>query len=135
MKSKAPIVYYLVFPLMLILPIMAIIKVTQFIAPVYIIGYLAMISFITVLAYKSDKRKAESNSWRTPEAKLHLYELLGGWVAGFFSQRIFRHKISKVEYQAEFWLIAVIHQYIAFDYLQNWKCSKAIFHFIEPTLK
>ncbi|MBC8206823.1 MAG: DUF1294 domain-containing protein [Kiritimatiellales bacterium] len=135
MKSKAPIVSYLIFPVMLILPIMAIIRITQSIDIIYVVGYLGVISVITVFAYKSDKRKAESNSWRTPEATLHLYEFLGGWAAGFCSQRIFRHKISKKGYQSGFWFIAVIHQYMAFDYMQDWKFARAAFQFIEAILK
>jgi len=134
MKQKSPIVYYLIFPFMLILPIKAIIRITESIDLLYVAGYLAGISLITVFAYKFDKRKAESNSWRIPEAALHLYEFLGGWVAAFFSQRIFRHKISKTEYQFGFWFIAVIHQYMAFDYMQNWKFSRGAFQFIEPIL-
>jgi uncharacterized membrane protein YsdA (DUF1294 family) len=135
MKKKSSFVSHLFFPFALILPIMAIIRITQSIDVIYVVGYLAVISIITVVAYKSDKRKAESNSWRTPEATLHLFEFLGGWVAAFCSQRIFRHKISKEEYQFGFWSIAVIHQYMAYDFMQNWKFSKAVFHFIEPILK
>ena len=114
---------------------MAIIRITQSIDVIYVIGYLAVVSLITAIAYKSDKRKAELNAWRIPESILHLLEFIGGWVAAFCSQRIFRHKISKEEYQFEFWSIAAIHQYIAFDFMQNWKFSRAIFHFIEPILK
>ncbi len=135
MKSEKRNIHYLIFPFMLILPVMAIIRISQSIDAIYIAGYLALISIVTVLAYRSDKRRAELNAWRIPESKLHLYEFLGGWVAAFFSQRIFRHKISKQDYQFGFWFIAIVHQCMAFDFMQQWKYSRAVFKFMEPILK
>jgi uncharacterized membrane protein YsdA (DUF1294 family) len=134
-KSNRTIIPYLVLPLMLVLPIMALIKIAQSIALLYLLAYLLGVSSLTVYLYWSDKRKAESNAWRTPETTLHLHEFLGGWAAAFFAQRIFRHKISKEDYQFAFWFIGCLHQYLSFDYLHNWKLSIAAFHFIEPILK
>ena len=118
-----------------ILPSCAIYKASKTIDPLYIGIYLTCISTITLYSYWSDKKKAKNNSWRTPESTLHLLELFGGWVAAFFSQRLFRHKISKNEYQVGFWLISVIHQYVSFDYLNEWRYSQATYKFIVAILK
>lgn len=118
-----------------VLPACAIYKVSKVIDPVYIGVYLLLISIITVYSYWSDKRKAKSDLWRTPESTLHLLELAGGWVAAFFSQRLFRHKISKKEYQFVFWVIAVIHQYVSFDFMNDWRYSQAAYDFVKLIFK
>ena len=134
-KTTHRVIPYLVFPVALILPAMALVKIVEHIDIVYVTGYLVVVSLLTIYSYWSDKRKAEANLLRTPESTLFLLELMGGWAAGFFSQRIFRHKISKEEYQSLFWSIAVIHQYLAFDYLHQWNYTTKVFQFIEPILK
>ena len=118
-----------------ILPAYAIQKASKTIEPKYIAMYLAAISAVTIYAYWSDKKKAEKESWRTKESTLHLLELAGGWFAAFFSQRIFRHKVSKKKYQVGFWMIAVIHNCASFDYVNDWHYAKAAFKFIESILK
>ena len=119
----------------IILPAYAIKKVTETIEPKYVVIYLFAISAVTVFAYWSDKKKAKNESWRTPESTLHSLELAGGWLAAFFSQRIFSHKISKKEYQFGFWMIAVLQHYAAFDYLNEWHYTKAAWNVVEPILK
>lgn len=56
-----------------------------------------------------DKRSAEKGEWRTPEWKLHLLEMLGGYLGSFAAQRFCRHKIKKVSYQITFWIIVLVH--------------------------
>ena len=114
-----------------ILPACAIHKASKTIDLKFIAVYFVAISAGTAFAYWSDKRKAKTDSWRTPESTLHALELAGGWLAAFFSQRVFRHKISKRKYQITFWTIAVIHQYAAFDYLNDWHYTRAAFEFIK----
>ena len=116
--------------LAIILPACAIRKASKTIEPQYIAIYLVTISAVMIYAYWSDKKKAEKKIWRIPESTLHLLELAGGWFAAFFSQRIFRHKISKKKYQVGFWMIAVIHNYASFDYINDWHYTKAAFEFI-----
>lgn len=118
-----------------ILPSYAVNKASQTIESKYIVLYLSLISTFTAYSYWADKRKAKRDLWRTPESSLHLLEFAGGWVAAFFSQRIFRHKVSKKDYQTGFWGIAVIHQYASFDFMNEWRYTQAVFKFIEPILK
>jgi len=87
--------------------------------------YLAIVSGLTYFLYGFDKWSARTGRWRTPESTLHLAELAGGWPAAFIAQRRFRHKTAKASYQVTFWLIAMVHQYIAADYMTGWSMAKA----------
>ncbi len=69
----------------------------------------AVMSLVTAVAYVRDKRAARHGAGRTPEATLHVLELLGGWPGGLLMQRLIRHKNAKVAYQAVFWLIVALH--------------------------
>lgn len=55
-------------------------------------GYLLLLSLITFLAYRIDKRKAEKGKWRTKEKTLLLLSFLGGAFGGYPAMLIFRHK-------------------------------------------
>jgi uncharacterized membrane protein YsdA (DUF1294 family) len=138
-RKQRGVVYWtislLVLSLATVLPSLAVVKVTQGLDFKYAIAYLAGISAATAFAYWSDKKKSETASWRTPEKTLHLLELLGGWTAAFVSQRLFRHKITKKEYQFTFWLICVLHQYLSFDYLHQWRYIIRFHQIIEPLSK
>ena len=63
-----------------------------------------------------DKRFAQEDMWRIPEATLHLIEILGGWPGSGLAQQIFRHKTQKGSYQITFWVIAILHLIIGIDY-------------------
>jgi len=67
--------------------------------------------------YLHDKRSALRGGWRTPEARLHLVELFGGWPGALVAQQIFRHKTRKLPFQLVFWLIVLMHQAAWLDYL------------------
>jgi uncharacterized membrane protein YsdA (DUF1294 family) len=90
------------------------------------------VSLFTWLAYWADKRRAETGKWRIPEATLHVGELLGGWPGAFLAQRQFRHKTAKVSYQIAFWLIVLLHQFLALDFLLGWKLTANLVHVFEP---
>ena len=70
--------------------------------------YLA-ISIVTFYKYWEDKRKAKRGIWRTSEAELHSFELIGGCAGAFLAQVIFQHKSSKESYQLVYWLIVLFH--------------------------
>jgi uncharacterized membrane protein YsdA (DUF1294 family) len=78
-----------------------------------VLPYLALLyglmSLICFIAYYRDKQFAIRGDQRTPEARLHLYELLGGWPGGLLAQRLIRHKNRKLGYQLKFWLIVLVH--------------------------
>ncbi|WP_417787859.1 DUF1294 domain-containing protein [Stutzerimonas xanthomarina] len=67
--------------------------------------------------YVHDKRSALRSGWRTPEARLHLVELLGGWPGALVAQQALRHKTRKLSFQLVFWLIVIVHQAAWLDYL------------------
>ncbi|MGV8333982.1 DUF1294 domain-containing protein, partial [Pseudomonas aeruginosa] len=50
-------------------------------------------SLLAFALYWQDKRSAARGDWRTPEVRLHLFELLGGWPGALFAQQVFRHKV------------------------------------------
>ncbi|XZG68965.1 DUF1294 domain-containing protein [Chitinibacteraceae bacterium HSL-7] len=56
-------------------------------------------SALAFLLYWHDKRQAQAGGWRTPEARLHLVALLGGWPGAWSAQRLFRHKSSKSSFR------------------------------------
>ncbi|XHF40505.1 DUF1294 domain-containing protein [Metapseudomonas boanensis] len=69
----------------------------------------ALMSLLCFVAYWRDKRFAIAGQQRTPETRLHLLELLGGWPGGLLAQRLIRHKNRKLSYQFKFWLIVAVH--------------------------
>lgn len=75
---------------------------------VILAGYLAM-SSITWLAYYADKQRARADGWRTPESKLQLLALAGGWPGAVLAQQTLRHKTRKLSFQAVFWAIVAVH--------------------------
>jgi uncharacterized membrane protein YsdA (DUF1294 family) len=88
--------------------------------------YAVCLSLVAYIANQSDKARAQANEWRISEATLHLLELIGGWPGAFVAQRRFRHKIAKPSYQAVFWAVVLLYQFVAYDSLQRWKFSGAL---------
>jgi len=68
-----------------------------------------LLSAITFCFYGWDKRQARKNNWRTPESRLHLLSLLGGWPGAMMGRRIFRHKTQKLSFKLVIWLAAILH--------------------------
>lgn len=83
----------------------------------WVLGLYVITSIITFVLYWIDKKKAGNNSRRIPEARLHFFESLGGWVGALPAQQIFRHKTSKMSYRVVFWLIVAAHQVFWFDWV------------------
>ena len=75
-----------------------------------VIGILYLVmSIATWVVYGIDKKRAETGTWRVPEATLHLLELAFGWPGAWLAQRYFRHKTRKISFQILFWLVVLIH--------------------------
>ncbi len=112
-------VHLLALAALLALPGVAAWRVLGPVAP-WIGGWCAAASLFAFIACWHDKRSARAQTWRTSEGTLHLLELLGGWPGAFLAQRWFRHKTIKVSYQAVFWLIVGLYQFLALDALRGW---------------
>ncbi len=74
-------------------------------------------SLVTFLLYWRDKHSAMKDRWRTPESRLHLFELLGGWPGALVAQQLLRHKTRKLGFQVPFWFIVLAHQVFWIDLL------------------
>ncbi len=70
--------------------------------------YIAL-STLCYLMYWLDKRAAGKNAQRTPESRLHLFDLLGGWPGALIAQQQFRHKTIKQPFQVVFWATVVVN--------------------------
>ncbi len=66
-------------------------------------------SLVTYVAYALDKAAAASGRWRTPERRLLLLGLLGGWPGGLLAQRMLRHKTGKRSFLVAFWASVLVN--------------------------
>jgi uncharacterized membrane protein YsdA (DUF1294 family) len=71
--------------------------------------YLLSINGITTYAFYSDKQRALKNQWRIPEKTLCLLGAMGGWPAGYWSMRQFRHKTKKKSFRDMFLLSTIVN--------------------------
>ncbi|MDO6822906.1 cold shock and DUF1294 domain-containing protein [Marinobacter sp. 1_MG-2023] len=72
--------------------------------PVSIPAAYGGVSLLLFVMYWIDKRAAQRGAQRTPEKRLHFFELCCGWPGALMAQQVFRHKTRKVSYQFVFWL-------------------------------
>ncbi|MGB4926379.1 MAG: DUF1294 domain-containing protein, partial [Giesbergeria sp.] len=77
--------------------------------PLWSLAALAALNIVTLWMYAADKNAARAGRWRIPESNLHLLSLLGGWPAAWLAQQNMRHKSSKTEFRAVYWLTIVLH--------------------------
>jgi uncharacterized membrane protein YsdA (DUF1294 family) len=77
-------------------------------ARVYLV-VVAVLGVVVFVLYGLDKRAAVKGRVRTPEATLHLLELMGGWIGALVARRVLRHKSRKVSFLMVSWLIATVH--------------------------
>ncbi|QQR38997.1 DUF1294 domain-containing protein [Devosia rhizoryzae] len=69
----------------------------------------AVMGVLSFLNYASDKRFAESGSWRTAEKRLHSVDLFFGIIGGVLGQAIFRHKTRKESFVGVTLVIVAVH--------------------------
>jgi uncharacterized membrane protein YsdA (DUF1294 family)/cold shock CspA family protein len=103
--------------LLLILPLIGALSLFKDYGTLWILAAYIGASFITYYFYWDDKRRAKMGEWRTPEANLHFWSLVGGWPGALIAQQQFRHKTKKLSFQLIFWLIVIAHQLLWFDWL------------------
>ena len=73
------------------------------------LGAVLAVNLLTFWAYAADKNAARHGRWRIPENNLHLLSLLGGWPGAWLAQQAMRHKASKREFRAVYWLTVAAH--------------------------
>lgn len=123
---------WLALLLLLIAPALALHRLSLRFDALLLIITAVLISVITYFVYWWDKHKARTGGWRTAEATLHLLELIGGWPGAFLAQRRLRHKSSKISFLVVFWFIVAAHQFIAIDYLLNWRLTQSALQLLQP---
>lgn len=77
--------------------------------PVAIAGFYLTLSLITFGLYGLDKSAARKGQWRIAEARLHLFQLAGGWPGALLAQQWFRHKTRKQPFQCIFWCTVLLN--------------------------
>jgi uncharacterized membrane protein YsdA (DUF1294 family)/cold shock CspA family protein len=77
--------------------------------PALLVGASCVASALSYLMYGGDKRAARADGQRTPEASLHLVDLLGGWPGALVAQQRFRHKTAKPSFQRVFVVTVVLN--------------------------
>jgi len=107
--------------LLLIAPSLAVWRLLPTLTAQIISAWVLLVSVGTFALYAWDKRRAQHGGQREPESRLHLLELLGGWPGAFLAQRLVRHKTTKKSFQFIFWVIVLLHQYVAIDALLGWR--------------
>ena len=70
--------------------------------------YLGLSAFAYAV-YASDKSAARTGLWRTPENRLHVLALLGGWPGALIAQQVLRHKSRKASFRFTFWVTVVLN--------------------------
>lgn len=115
-QIRQPLVKVVVFGLLCLLPAVGLMRLVEqgnhWPVYAYLLG-----SLLAFGLYLHDKRRAQHSGWRTPEARLHLVELIGGWPGALIAQQTLRHKTRKLSFQIVFWLIVMAHQVAWLDYL------------------
>lgn len=86
----------------------------------FIVFWYAGLSMFTYVDYAFDKNAARQGSRRTPENRLHLLALLGGWPGALYARQALRHKSAKTSFTCVFY-ITVIANLAALGY---WLYSK-----------
>jgi uncharacterized membrane protein YsdA (DUF1294 family)/cold shock CspA family protein len=117
--------------LLQVAPIFALVRLSRTIPGGYLAGYWILISVLAYFIYDWDKQRAKEKRYRESEFILHQLAVLGGWTGAFIAQRRLRHKCSKLRFQVVFWLIVAVHQFIAIDYLRDWKTTRQTTYALE----
>jgi len=77
--------------------------------PVVVPAFYLLMSIVAFIAYAMDKSAAQNGRWRTQESTLHLFALAGGWPGALYARNKLRHKSSKQEFKAVYWLTVLLN--------------------------
>ena len=70
----------------------------------YYLALTLIISFITMILYFSDKRRAMKNKWRIKESVLLSFSFFGGALGGMVGLYVLRHKTKHWYFVVINWL-------------------------------
>lgn len=129
-RSRLTVWTPVILCLLLATPGLGLVRLSQAVNIRPILAGILVVCALTYLAYRRDKRAAQAGAWRVPESTLHLLELCGGWPSAYFAQRILRHKTSKRSFLSVYWGIVLLHQFVAWEYLNGWKASRWAMSFL-----
>lgn len=111
----------------LILPGLALIRLAPARVLPWIGGWIAFASLAAYFLHARDKRRAARGEWRTPEAVLHSWTLIGGWPGAWIAQRRLRHKNAKFRFQLVQGLIVLFFNYVALECLLRGRLMRSAF--------
>ncbi len=77
--------------------------------PLLVDGLYLLMSAVTLIVYALDKSASVRGTWRTSESTLHALALACGWPGALIAQQLLRHKSSKAEFRAVFWLTVAVN--------------------------
>lgn len=77
--------------------------------PWWLPGLYLLLSFVTFAVYDIDKKASIQGQWRTPEFRLQLFALMGGWPGALLAQNLLRHKSNKNSFLRFFWLMTLLN--------------------------
>lgn len=77
--------------------------------PPWVVGLYLAASVMAFIAYAMDKAAAVNATRRTPERRLHLLSLAGGWPGALLAQQVLRHKSSKRAFRRVFWFTVALN--------------------------
>lgn len=77
--------------------------------PWWLPGFYLLLSFVTFAFYAIDKKASIQGQWRTPELRLQLFAVVGGWPGALLAQNLLRHKSNKNSFLRVFWLMTLLN--------------------------
>jgi len=80
----------------------------------YLLIAVPLLCLISAAMYWFDKRMAEKQKRRIPEATLLTVDALGGWPGGWWSQQKFRHKTQKFSFRVRFYLVILLNVIVVY---------------------
>ncbi|RTE66219.1 DUF1294 domain-containing protein [Amphritea opalescens] len=95
-------------PIVIFIPLLGLSYYAGF-TPLLLPALFIIISLLTMALYYKDKSAAVTGAWRTPENRLHLLALLGGWPGAIIAQQKLRHKTQKKSFRYVFWLTVMLN--------------------------
>ena len=78
------------------------------IMPVVLVLYI-LLNVYTFFSYYRDKFAAANNLRRTPEKRLHILSLMGGWQGALLAIYFLRHKSQKFEFLAVYVVTVILN--------------------------